>query len=467
MHHLLTWLTDHELWLLWIYGLPLLVSSNIPLWLLAASLATVPVFWIARRVTRGAFSRRTPLDLPILILVIMGFVGGLLSIDRSDGIRTYLELLGEFALFYGLVNSLTNHPSGTLFTNQDQNPQLPSPRRRGEDVSSRNTLEAFNSGMRRDDTSGGEVILRQGIMLLLALGLGMALLGLFGMRLESKFLPPTLLQLVPLDLLRLTPQGFSPNIVAGAIAPLLPVWWAWGVSRLGRQRWVWLLLSLVPLGILILTQSRGAWIGLALSLLVLAASYRPRPVAMLVPALAVVGLALYVVAPATLHELILGGDVTVTASGRFELWDRAVYMLQDFPFTGIGLASFNEVLHTLYPPFLFTEDTVLPQAHNLFLQTGLDYGVPGLVAFVALVTVVICAGVAAMARLRGTTMGIWAAGLTAGYVVYLGHGLTDAVTFSTKPAVIVWFIAALIVALYQTMSTPGTVIPTANDQPTS
>lgn len=420
MHRLLNWLADHELWLLWIYGLPLLLSSNIPLWLFAVSLATVPVFWIARRVARGAFSRRTPLDLPIFILVIMGFVGALLAIDRTDGIRAYLELLGEFALFYGLVNSITNQ-----------------------------------SGQ------------RQGIVLLLALGLGMAILGLFGMRLESKFLPPALLQLVPLDLLRLNPQGFSPNIVAGAIAPVLPVWSAWAVSYRGRQRWMWLLLSLVPLGILILTQSRGAWIGLAFGLLVLAASYRPRPVAMLVGALAVVGLVLYVVAPATLRELILGGDVTVTASGRFELWDRAVYMLQDFPFTGIGLASFNQVLHTLYPPFLFTEDTVLPQAHNLFLQTGLDYGIPGLVAFVALVTVVIGAGVAAMARLRGTAAGMWAAGLTAGIVVYLGHGLTDAVTFSTKPAVIVWFIAALIIALYQTASMNRTVRPTTEDRTTS
>jgi len=47
------------------------------------------------------------------------------------------------------------------------------------------------------------------------------------------------------------------------------------------------------------------------------------------------------------------GDATVAPgtldfAGRREVWSRALYMLQDFPFTGIGLNTFPFVANTLY-----------------------------------------------------------------------------------------------------------------------
>ena len=41
---------------------------------------------------------------------------------------------------------------------------------------------------------------------------------------------------------------------------------------------------------------------------------------------------------------------------RLEIWSRAIYMLQDFPFTGIGMGAFRQVANLLYPFFLAGPD---------------------------------------------------------------------------------------------------------------
>ena len=93
------------------------------------------------------------------------------------------------------------------------------------------------------------------------------------------------------------------------------------------------------------------------------------------------------VADAALASQALGG-----ADQRVEIWSRALYMLQDFPFTGIGMGAFRQVANLLYPFFLAGPDAEIPHAHNIFLQVGVDLGLPGLVAWLALLILVcVCA----------------------------------------------------------------------------
>ena len=63
--------------------------------------------------------------------------------------------------------------------------------------------------------------------------------------------------------------------------------------------------------------------------------------------------------------------------GRIEVWSRAISMIQDFLFTGIGRGSFGPLADTLYPFFLAAPGTG-PHAHNLFLQVAVDLGILGL-----------------------------------------------------------------------------------------
>jgi putative inorganic carbon (HCO3(-)) transporter len=141
-------------------------------------------------------------------------------------------------------------------------------------------------------------------------------------------------------------------------------------------------------------------------------------------------------------------DASMPMAGRVELWQRALYIMQDFPYTGLGPSTFPLVVPVWYPLFLIGPDVQPGHAHNLYLQTGVDLGVPGLVAFVALITT--CLMMAGKVISQGPSkVSSIALGLLVGLQVYLIHGLTDYVGVSTKPGIVVWAIIGLIGALYR------------------
>jgi len=162
---------------------------------------------------------------------------------------------------------------------------------------------------------------------------------------------------------------------------------AWAARTWPRRLLLWSLFVGETL-VLVLTQSRGALVGFAVALFVVAVG-RDRRWGWAAPVLAVavaVGVALYGVQPTL--DLVMGGvgDSAIrSAEGRLELFSRGLYMLQDFPFTGVGLGMFPRVLPLLYPLFLVGPDTEVPHVHNIYLQIGIDHGFPGLIAFLAFI----------------------------------------------------------------------------------
>jgi O-antigen ligase len=168
---------------------------------------------------------------------------------------------------------------------------------------------------------------------------------------------------------------------------------------------------------------------------------------------------LVVILPWVPFELILGqaGEAeelvgTVTLSGRQEIWNRALYGIADFSFTGMGLGTFREIVRILYPLFLISPGFDIGHAHNFFLQMGLDFGIPGLIALLA----IYLSGVAHLVQVRLTyTWGqtLWAIGLLG---VLLGHTLydmADAVSMGAKPNFIFWMLLALVFAQRQGLMT--------------
>jgi putative inorganic carbon (HCO3(-)) transporter len=249
----------------------------------------------------------------------------------------------------------------------------------------------------------------------------------------------------------LNQAGFNDNIVGGTLAMLFPLnlsLFCFGSKRRSRPL---LAFSLLLMGTtVLLTHSRGALVGLAVALVAMAI-WRSRWLVLLVP-LALIGL--FVVSrylgveQTEIADFFLTTETIRSAQARFELWQRAIYMLQDFPFTGIGLGTFSRVASVMYPYFLLGPNAVVPQAHNVFLQAGIDLGIPGLVAFIALLTTFSITAVDTVRMAKHTEFEPLAMGLLCGFVVYLIHGLVDAVTFSTKPGTVIWMIIGLMAALW-------------------
>jgi putative inorganic carbon (HCO3(-)) transporter len=86
-------------------------------------------------------------------------------------------------------------------------------------------------------------------------------------------------------------------------------------------------------------------------------------------------------------------------------------------------------------------------AHNIFLQIALDSGLPGLVAYIALLLVAF--GMALVTVRRWVPIRPIIVGLCSSLLALHIYGLTDALALGSKTGVIFWLSLGLITAAYQ------------------
>ena len=357
--------------------------------------------WPVRRMAYGHFTRRTPLDWPLVLLILWLPVNLLASADQALSWEATGYLMFGVALYFSLLN-------------------WPPARRQPQVVA----------------------------WLLLMLGVGLAL----ATPLLSELAIGKLFRIQPLEQLfqqvaSQVPGNVNANRVAGTlvlIAPLavaLSIRWDWS-----PQRWrpvLCGLAALLMLVMLVITQSRNAYLAIAAAVAVVLLLRWPRllivlPVVLLIGAIVVWRIGLQ----ATLDALLSGGALS-GLDVRLELWNRAWYALNDFTFTGIGIGTFQKVIPVMYPLFSIGPDVQITHAHNLFLQIGLDLGMPGLVAYLALLLNLLVMLAKALQQRASALDWTLAAGALGGVVAMLIHGLFDAPVWGVKPAFIPWLLITL------------------------
>ncbi len=212
-----------------------------------------------------------------------------------------------------------------------------------------------------------------------------------------------------------------------------------------------LVLSLITL---VLTQSRGAILGTAVGLAAVAI-WRERRLAwiLLAPAMGLVVLVIMGQGNQLLEFLLRMDAQSGTLASRLEVWQRGIWMVQDFPFTGVGIGTYNDIAHSLYPFFIAAPTEVVAHAHNTLLQVAVDLGIPGLIAFVALLTGFLLCAVRAYRATTDPEIRALLAGLLFAMLAHQVFGLTDAFMMGTKPGVLIWIFFGLAVAVYQSRIT--------------
>ncbi len=254
--------------------------------------------------------------------------------------------------------------------------------------------------------------------------------------------------------------GIHPNELGGTLAFLLPLSVGvllWSVGRSlpisPSPRFPVVALAAAALltagSALVLSMSRSALIGVALAGALLLWLRWRRLGYLLVAAALVAVVAVGLIGPRHVYQRAVEMDQVMRGGGstlvdRNEIWSRAVYMMQDFPFTGIGLNTFPKVLDALYPSFTAGPDANIPHAHNIYLQTAVDLGIAGLMTFVGIWMIVGWQLFQAYRQSEGITRGALA-GLGAGCLAYLVYGITDAITLGAKPLPLLWVMVGLIV----------------------
>jgi putative inorganic carbon (HCO3(-)) transporter len=308
---------------------------------------------------------------------------------------------------------------------------------------------------------------------LLAAGVGVTALGILAVRWSQKVpilgavttrLPERLVSLPGAT------QGINPNEIAGVLLWVAPLALALALMLLLKRREFLqnqlqashiillvasFLAALTTTGMIVLVQSRSGWLGLAASIAFLVVVFAGRLrrlvivlglLALLAAVGAILVLGLERVTGTLISEAAASNPLT-TLRGRQEIWQRALYGIQDFPLTGMGMNTFRQVVHVLYPLFLIGPETDIAHAHNHLLQAGLDLGIPGLIAYLA-----VWIGAAGMLwrawrRSESLWLRVAAAGLAASLFGYAVFGMLDAVSLGARPGFLFWLLLGLVAAL--------------------
>ena len=175
----------------------------------------------------------------------------------------------------------------------------------------------------------------------------------------------------------------NPNMLGQYLILAIPLG---GSSLLGAKDWGRRLFYLCCCGIMclcmILTFSRGAWLGLLFAGAVFVVLLNPRLILLAPFAL----IALYFVLPDTVISRFTSiGDLTDNSTSyRVYVWMGVLAMLKNYWLCGIGPgdAAFNAV----YPAYSYN-GIVAPHSHNLFLQIVCDAGIAALAVFLILLFV--------------------------------------------------------------------------------
>jgi len=199
---------------------------------------------------------------------------------------------------------------------------------------------------------------------------------------------------------------------------------------------------------LLLTQSRGALLGAAAGLLGLAI-WKDRRFLWAIPVLAgAVWLYALTTTNGNLADFILmvNSQTGSTLPYRLELWWRAIYLVQDFPFTGTGLGTYGALVNLFYPVLSNTIPTST-HPHNQLLTVAVDLGIPALVLYLALLSSFATMAVRS-AKTAPPAVRALLVGLTCGMLAHQVFGFMDAIKLGSRMGVLMWVYFGLVATIY-------------------
>ena len=231
----------------------------------------------------------------------------------------------------------------------------------------------------------------------------------------------------------------NPNMLGQFLILMIPLG---GAKLLSVKDWVSRCFYFVCCGVMcvcmLLTFSRGAWLGLLFAGAAFFVLINPR--LMLLAPFALV--ALYFVLPETVISRFtsignMGDDST---SYRVYIWMGTLAMLKDYWLCGIGPGE--EAFNMVYPAYSYS-GIEAPHAHNLLLQIVCDAGIVELVIFLVLLVVYTRMMCVAIAREKTWASRVLQIALLSGIIGFMVQAMTDYSFYNYRVMFIFWAYLAL------------------------
>lgn len=366
----------------------LLIAFFIPLWeaMIYVGMLLVLIGWIyklARKKSKGVL--RTPLDLPIIIFVIIGFISTFNSLILKQSLIAMPVVTAVIFLSYYLV-----------FSN----------------ITDKKFLKKFVLAM----ILGGTII---------------AYFGIYERSMEGiKQSYATLI---------------NPNILAGYLILIIPIVSSLLFYAPKGSKKALLAFSFITMVIcLILTRSRAGWLALVGAMIFLVIIERRKRLAIGLTLVLIVVTSILI--PSVRIRLVTIFDLnSLVNEERIYGAKSALQMIKDYPLTGVGVNNFYHV----YPQYQLPEAREhLIHAHNIFLQIGAEMGLFGLAVFLWLLIKVFKVGWKTLKKIKeGDYLRALVIGLLGSLVAFLVNQQFDYIWVKASLFIFFWVLLAILLVI--------------------
>ncbi len=197
-------------------------------------------------------------------------------------------------------------------------------------------------------------------------------------------------------------------------------------------------------GCLVLTFSRGAWLGFILAALIYLIILNHRTLLAVFAGLFVVPFLPFLLPEQIVSRFASIGNLADTSTSyRVNIWRGVIKIARDFFFSGIGTG--NEAFVKVYPSYSLAGIESAPHSHQLFLQILIECGIFGLIAFIIAMVSFSRANFSFYRHHAGRRTGkryLSAAGFC-GVIAVLAQGMTDYVWYNYRIFLMFWLVVGL------------------------
>jgi len=225
----------------------------------------------------------------------------------------------------------------------------------------------------------------------------------------------------------------NPNILAEYLIMSIPVSVAlfWNSKRLIKKL-IFLLTSMILAGTLVLTLSRGGWLGFAFGIFVFMFLVEKRLLLLCIP----VGVLSVFVLPQSIINRIqtIGSLADSSNAWRITTWKITIDIIRDHWVAGVGFG---------YIPFKKTFETYIRtmptfHAHNTYLEIAAELGIVGIILFIIMIFVIYKYAIINSKKNKDKYIKVITAGLLGGIGSLLFQGLVEHVLYMPKIIITFW-----------------------------
>ncbi len=241
----------------------------------------------------------------------------------------------------------------------------------------------------------------------------------------------------------------NPNVLGEYLILLIPIALCFAIIKSGKIRLLSFISALIMLVCLVMTYSRGAWLGIIIALILFAVIYNKKVLKAL-PFIAAIIPLIVVFLPTSVVERFasIGNAAESSTAYRLNVWRGTLELLRESWYSGVGMG--DNVFAQAYQLHALENTAAAAHSHSLYLQVFSALGIVGFIALLALIISVARLCLDGFYTMQKHRSGVMMLGLGAGILAFLIHGITDNVWYNNRIVLLFWIILGMTVVRSRT-----------------